>query len=760
MGINEETGQEEKETTAQQSQGEAEKRPEDAVRTEGTTEKTSGEDTGKKGTQPEETKKPEEKAQEKTVQEAGGPEKDEEKKPEKGSEEAAGSEKDEEKKPEKGSEEAAGSEKDEEKKPEKGSEEADGPEKDEEKKSEKGSEEAAESEKDEEKKQEKGPAEAAGQENVQEEDQELAAEAEDELDEEPSFLVTESEKLNKKALRRAIKKDQTTSMLVKLETDGQINKAMRTIDKGFDHRLIAVINKWSTSEHPEREMDMIRVEGKKASEYMKENGYTFMDCVMFAQSAIEKNKPRVEIDVELSDEKGRFDRKMNLSDPGFKNIPPSHMPKLLNSFLQIVTLGFFQNRQDRMNHKKELEMIRFAAIEKEKMSRLEKSEKKAAAIEAQRKRAQNKEIATKALERQAEEKQYQYDKKHSQEKLKEMDAYRKEAADKMDRLAKKKAELTEKAMDCQARMKELSGAKEEVKEWLDKNKGTGWEKDPDKKKALSEMMEKVNAYNSAREEYGRVGKDMARVQRTADKLMIAVGVREGKCPRLTELYRKQGEHSLTEEERKELEELEKPGVIKGIDSESVKKAEESEKSLSEPEKSVESEKDAAEKEAEKEGDVKKEAEAEKEETAEAKKEAEAEKKETAEAGAKKEAEAEKKAETPAAEAKKESKEAEKKAETPAAEAKKESKEAEKKAETPAAEAKKESKEAEKKAETPAAGTKKDPVAAGKKDSPASKEAEKKEAEKKEAEKKAAEKKAEKSRQPDKKSGKKGPSRRR
>ncbi len=293
MGINEETGQEEKETTAQQSQGEAEKRPEDAVRTEGTTEKISGEDTGKKGTQPEETKKPEEKAQEKTVQEAGGPEKDEEKKPEKGSEEAAGSEKDEEKK------------------------------------------------------QEKGPAEAAGQENVQEEDQELAAEAEDELDEEPSFLVTESEKLNKKALRRAIKKDQTTSMLVKLETDGQINKAMRTIDKGFDHRLIAVINKWSTSEHPEREMDMIRVEGKKASEYMKENGYTFMDCVMFAQSAIEKNKPRVEIDVELSDEKGRFDRKMNLSDPGFKNIPPSHMPKLLNSFLQIVTLGFFQNRQDR-----------------------------------------------------------------------------------------------------------------------------------------------------------------------------------------------------------------------------------------------------------------------------------------------------------------------------------------------------------------------------------------------------------------------------
>ena len=753
MGINEETGQEEKETTAQQSQGEAEKRPEDAVRTEGTTEKTSGEDTGKKGTQPEETKKPEEKAQEKTVQEAGGPEKDEEKKPEKGSEEAAGSEKDEEKKPEKGSEEA------------------DGPEKDEEKKPEKGSEEAAESEKDEEKKQEKGPAEAAGQENVQEENQELAAEAEDELDEEPSFLVTESEKLNKKALRRAIKKDQTTSMLVKLETDGQINKAMRTIDKGFDHRLIAVINKWSTSEHPEREMDMIRVEGKKASEYMKENGYTFMDCVMFAQSAIEKNKPRVEIDVELSDEKGRFDRKMNLSDPGFKNIPPSHMPKLLNSFLQIVTLGFFQNRQDRMNHKKELEMIRFAAIEKEKMSRLEKSEKKAAAIEAQRKRAQNKEIATKALERQAEEKQYQYDKKHSQEKLKEMDAYRKEAADKMDRLAKKKAELTQQAMDCQARMKELSGAKEEVKEWLDKNKGTGWEKDPDKKKALSEMMEKVNAYNSAREEYGRVGKDMARVQRTADKLMIAVGVREGKRPRLTELYRKQGEHSLTEEERKELEELEKPGVIKGIDSESVKKAEESEKSLSEPEKSVESEKDAAEKEAEKEGDVKKEAEAEKEETAEAekketaeaeaKKEAEAEKKETAEAEAKKESkEAEKKAETPAAEAKKESKEAEKKAETPAAEAKKESKEAEKKAETPAAGAKKESKEAEKKAETPVAGTKKDPVAAGKKDSPASKEAEKKEAEKKEAEKKAAEKKAEKSRQPDKKSGKKGPSRRR
>ena len=655
MGINEETGQEEKETTAQQSQGEAEKRPEDAVRTEGTTEKISGEDTGKKGTQPEETKKPEEKAQEKTVQEAGGPEKDEEKKPEKGSEEAAGSEKDEEKK------------------------------------------------------QEKGPAEAAGQENVQEEDQELAAEAEDELDEEPSFLVTESEKLNKKALRRAIKKDQTTSMLVKLETDGQINKAMRTIDKGFDHRLIAVINKWSTSEHPEREMDMIRVEGKKASEYMKENGYTFMDCVMFAQSAIEKNKPRVEIDVELSDEKGRFDRKMNLSDPGFKNIPPSHMPKLLNSFLQIVTLGFFQNRQDRMNHKKELEMIRFAAIEKEKMSRLEKSEKKAAAIEAQRKRAQNKEIATKALERQAEEKQYQYDKKHSQEKLKEMDTYRKEAADKMDRLAKKKAELTEKAKDCQARMKELSGAKEEVKEWLDKNKGTGWEKDPDKKKALSEMMEKVNAYNSAREEYGRVGKDMARVQRTADKLMIAVGVREGKRPRLTELYRKQGEHSLTEEERKELEELEKPGVIKGIDSDSVKKAEESEKSLSEPEKSVESEKDAAEKEAEKEGDVKK--------------EAEAEKKETAEAEAKKEAEAEKK-------------------------------------ETAEAEAKKESKEAEKKAETPAAGTKKDPVAAGKKDSPASKEAEKKEAEKKEAEKKAAEKKAEKSRQPDKKSGKKGPSRRR
>ena len=681
MGINEETGQEEKETTAQQSQGEAEKRPEDAVRTEGTTEKTSGEDTGKKGTQPEETKKPEEKAQEKTVQEADGPEKDEEKKPEKGSEEAA------------------------------------------------------ESEKDEEKKQEKGPAEAAGQENVQEENQELAAEAEDELDEEPSFLVTESEKLNKKALRRAIKKDQTTSMLVKLETDGQINKAMRTIDKGFDHRLIAVINKWSTSEHPEREMDMIRVEGKKASEYMKENGYTFMDCVMFAQSAIEKNKPRVEIDVELSDEKGRFDRKMNLSDPGFKNIPPSHMPKLLNSFLQIVTLGFFQNRQDRMNHKKELEMIRFAAIEKEKMSRLEKSEKKAAAIEAQRKRAQNKEIATKALERQAEEKQYQYDKKHSQEKLKEMDAYRKEAADKMDRLAKKKAELTQQAMDCQARMKELSGAKEEVKEWLDKNKGTGWEKDPDKKKALSEMMEKVNAYNSAREEYGRVGKDMARVQRTADKLMIAVGVREGKRPRLTELYRKQGEHSLTEEERKELEELEKPGVIKGIDSESVKKAEESEKSLSEPEKSVESEKDAAEKEAEKEGDVKKEAEAEKEETAEA------EKKETAEAEAKKEAEAEKK-------------------ETAEAEAKKESKEAEKKAETPAAGAKKESKEAEKKAETPVAGTKKDPVAAGKKDSPASKEAEKKEAEKKEAEKKAAEKKAEKSRQPDKKSGKKGPSRRR
>ena len=620
MGINEETGQEEKETTAQQSQGEAEKRPEDAVQTEGTAEKTSGEDTGKKGTQPEETKKPEEKAQEKTVQEAAGSEKNEEKKPEKGSEEAAGSEKDEEKK------------------------------------------------------QEKGPAEAAGQENVQEENQELAAEAEDELDEEPSFLVTESEKLNKKALRRAIKKDQTTSMLVKLETDGQINKAMRTIDKGFDHRLIAVINKWSTSEHPEREMDMIRVEGKKASEYMKENGYTFMDCVMFAQSAIEKNKPRVEIDVELSDEKGRFDRKMNLSDPGFKNIPPSHMPKLLNSFLQIVTLGFFQNRQDRMNHKKELEMIRFAAIEKEKMSRLEKSEKKAAAIEAQRKRAQNKEIATKALERQAEEKQYQYDKKHSQEKLKEMDTYRKEAADKMDRLAKKKAELTEKAKDCQARMKELSGAKEEVKEWLDKNKGTGWEKDPDKKKALSEMMEKVNAYNSAREEYGRVGKDMARVQRTADKLMIAVGVREGKRPRLTELYRKQGEHSLTEEERKELEELEKPGVIKGIDSDSVKKAEESEKSLSEPEKSVESEKDAAEKEAEKEGDVKKEAEA--------------------------------------------------------------------------------------KAETPAAGTKKDPVAAGKKDSPASKEADKKEAEKKEAEKKAAEKKAEKSRQPDKKSGKKGPSRRR
>lgn len=561
---------------------------------------------------------------------------------------------------------------------------------------------------------------------------EPAAEAEEELEEEPPFLVTESEKLNKKALRRAIKKDQTTSMLVKLESDRQINKAMSTIDKGFDHRLIAVINRWSTSEHPEREADRIKIDGKKASLYMKENGYTFMDCVLTAQSAIEKNKPRVEIDVELSDEKGRFDRKMNLSDPGFKNIPPSHMPKFLNNLLQVVTLGFFQNRADRKNHKKELEMIRFAAIEKEKLSRIKENEKKAADAEARRKKAQNKEIATKALERQAEEKQYQYDKKHSREKLQEMDTFRKEATEKMAGLAKRKAELAERAKACQAKMKELGGAGEEVKKWLEKNKDTGWEKDPEKKKALAEMMEKVNEYTRAREEYGHIGRDMARVQRSAEKLMVAVGVREGKRPRLTELYQKQGDHTLTEEERKELEELEKPGVIKGFDSSYGRKDVAEELAAEQGEKELaEAEKESPEKEEE------------------AKKESPEAEKEAAPAEPKKETpEAEK--EAASAEPKKESPEAGKKAAP--AEPKKEGPEAEKK--TAPAEAEKKAAAAEPKKESPEPG--KTAPGAGRKDSATAKEAEKKAEEKKAAEKRAAEK----SRQPDKKSGKKGPSRRR
>ena len=43
--------------------------------------------------------------------------------------------------------------------------------------------------------------------------------------------------------------------------------------------------------------------------------------------------------------------------------------------------------------------------------------------------------------------------------------------------------------------------------------------------------------------------------------MVALGEAEGKRPRMTELYQKQAEHKLTEAERKELSELEKPGEL-------------------------------------------------------------------------------------------------------------------------------------------------------------------------------------------------------
>lgn len=378
-----------------------------------------------------------------------------------------------------------------------------------------------------------------------------------------SYIADMDDKLDVKAFRRACKQSQKSSVLLDLEDDRQISKAIGGI-RNFDYRVIAMINKWSHSEHPEREMEAVNIDGKKASEYMREYGYSFMDCMVLAENAIRKNKPGVEFQMDVTGSQERFERRVNLSDPSLKYIPPSHMPKGLNSILKVVTFGFFRNRQERMENKRELELIRIAAIKREAQSRLKKEDQSQRAKELARKKEQNRAQAEKGKKLQEEYELSQQDEKHAKEGLERLDTFQKNASGKLEKLGKRRETLLEKAEGNRKKLARLEHAKENVEKWLEKN--PDWKKDPDKRKAFAEMLEQVNEYHEARREHEQIGKDMARVRKTWEKISVNLGEMEGKRPRLKELYQKQLEHRLTEKDRKELDLLEKPGaVIRGED---------------------------------------------------------------------------------------------------------------------------------------------------------------------------------------------------
>ncbi len=379
-------------------------------------------------------------------------------------------------------------------------------------------------------------------------------------DEREPFIASRDEELDKKAFMRACLMSERSSVLMKLADEKQINQTMGKM-KNFDFRVVSLINKWSNSTHPEEEADMVFIGGKSASEYMKENGYSFMDCMVLAQTAIEKNKPCVEFDMVESIDQKRRDQKMNLSDPSLKNIPPSHMPKLLNNILKIATFGFYQNREERQNYKKEMELIRFAAIEKSKLARLAKEDKSAYAQEAKRKQEQNRQRAQQAQQRKEEFKLYQYDEKHSKNRLQKMEEFRNDASTKLTQLGDRHDKLQKQAQECRKKLEGIGKAKESAEKWLKEN--PDWKSSPIKMQTASKMLERVTEYQQARQEYEKVGRNLAKVTKTAEKVMVTLGEAEAKRPRMTELYQKQAEHKLTEAERKELSELEMPGAVVG-----------------------------------------------------------------------------------------------------------------------------------------------------------------------------------------------------
>ena len=93
-------------------------------------------------------------------------------------------------------------------------------------------------------------------------------------DEREPFIASRDEELDKKAFMRACLMSERSSVLMKLADEKQINQTMGKM-KNFDFRVVSLINKWSNSTHPEEEADMVFIGGKSASEYMKENGYSF-----------------------------------------------------------------------------------------------------------------------------------------------------------------------------------------------------------------------------------------------------------------------------------------------------------------------------------------------------------------------------------------------------------------------------------------------------------------------------------------------------
>ncbi len=380
-----------------------------------------------------------------------------------------------------------------------------------------------------------------------------------EEDEKVPFIAKRDEKLDKQAFKRACLMSEKSSVLVALGDEKQINAAMDKM-KNFDYHVISLINTWSKSTHPEMAAERVSIEGKKASEYMKEKGYSFMDCMIMAQTAIEKNKPFVEFDMaEESMDKKTPSQKINLSDPKMENTPPSHMPKLLNSFLKIVTFGFYQNREERMNYKKEMELIRSAAIEKSRLEHMKKEDKSAKAQEARRKQEQNREQAKQAEQRKEEYKLYQHDEKHSKIRLQKMEEFRKDASEKLTQLGDKHEKLQKQAQEYRKKLEGIGQAKESAEKWLKEN--PDWKSSPAKMQTASKMLERVKEYHQVRQEYEKVGSSLAKVTKASEKVMVALGEAEGKRPRMTELYQKQAEHKLTEAERKELSELEKPGEL-------------------------------------------------------------------------------------------------------------------------------------------------------------------------------------------------------
>ena len=380
-----------------------------------------------------------------------------------------------------------------------------------------------------------------------------------EEDEKVPFIAKRDEKLDKQAFKRACLMSEKSSVLVALGDEKQINAAMDKM-KNFDYHVISLINTWSKSTHPEMAAERVSIEGKKASEYMKEKGYSFMDCMIMAQTAIEKNKPFVEFDMaEESMDKKTPSQKINLSDPKMENTPPSHMPKLLNSFLKIVTFGFYQNREERMNYKKEMELIRSAAIEKSRLEHMKKEDKSAKAQEARRKQEQNREQAKQAEQRKEEYKLYQHDEKHSKIRLQKMEEFRKDASEKLTQLGDKHEKLQKQAQEYRKKLEGIGQAKESAEKWLKEN--PDWKSSPAKMQTASKMLERVKEYHQVRQEYEKVGSSLAKVTKASEKVMVALGEAEGKRPRMTELYQKQAEHKLTEAERKDLSELEKPGEL-------------------------------------------------------------------------------------------------------------------------------------------------------------------------------------------------------